>query len=278
MKLFLACILMILTATLAFGQQPTFGYAMDTPVGPRDVLDIKVLEDNTISTRATVGDDGKIVLNVLGKVDVAGLTQNQIEVRLKTLLEENYITRATVAVQVAEFGSQPISVIGAVMRPGRIGASNNMTLIQAITQAGGLSQGYGRELYILRTGQNGLTEQLTIDIKDLMENGNPDLNVPLAPNDLINVPLDTPMVVFIMGEVMQPGKKQFRRSQPPTLLQVLADSGGPTDRAGRNVIIKRVVDGKEQTISVNYRDVIRGKRPDMTLLDNDTVFLAESLF
>ena len=95
--------------------------------------------------------------------------------KLKTLLEEKYIPSATVAVQVVEFGSQPISVIGAVMRPGTIGASNNMTLIQAITQAGGLSQGFGRELYILRTGQNGLTEQLTIDIKELMESGNPDL-------------------------------------------------------------------------------------------------------
>lgn len=278
MKLGNLLITVLLVSLPALAQQPVVGYSAETPIGPRDVLDVKVLEDPTIGGRATVADDGKIVLNVVGKLDVSGLTQTQVEARLKAVLEEKYITKATVAVQVVQFGSQPISVIGAVMRPGTIGVSSNMTLIQAITQVGGLSQGYGKELYILRTGRNGLTEQLTVDIRDLMENGNPDLNVPLAPNDLINVPVDSPMTVFVMGEVMSPGKKQFRRSQPPTLLQLLAESGGPTDRAGRNVVIKRFVDGKEQTISVNYRDVIRGKRQDVVLNDNDTVFIAESLF
>jgi polysaccharide export outer membrane protein len=268
--------LLTLGATMAAAQDLPL-LSDDSPVGPRDVLDVRVLEDPTVTSRAVVNDDGQIILNVVGKIAVAGLTPRQVETKLKTALEA-YITKATVSVQVAEYGSKPVSVVGAVVHPGRIGANNGMTLIQAITQAGGLTPGYGRELYILRTGNNGLSEQLTIDIEELMVSGNPDLNVPLAPNDLINVPLDTPVTIYVMGEVMRAGKALFRRSQTPTLLQAIADAGGPTDRASKNAIIKRTVAGKQQTISVNYRDIIKGKKQDVVLQDNDTVVLEQSLF
>lgn len=249
----------------------------DSPVGPRDVLELKVLEDATIGGRVTVTDDGQVVLNVLGKVQVAGLTASEIEARLKTLLE-TYLAKATVSVQVIEFASKPISVIGAVVRPGRINATGTTTLIQAITQAGGLTGAHGRELYILRTGRNGLSEQVAVDIEELMVTGNPDLNIPLAPNDLVNVPVDTPITIYIMGEVMKPGKAQFRSSQTPTLLQAIADAGGPTDRASKTVMIKRIENGKQQSIKINFRDIIRGKRADFVLKDNDTIWVDEALF
>jgi len=259
-------------------------YAQDLPllsadatVGPRDVLDIKVLEDPTMSGRVTVADDGQVVLNVVGKVGVAGLSASQIEAKLKSILE-SFLTKATVSVQVVEFASKPISVVGAVVRPGRIGATGSTTLIQAITEAGGLAAGHGKEIYVLRTARNGLSEQLAIDVDELMVRGNPNLNIPLAPNDLVNIPLDPPVTIYVMGEVMRPGKTQFRRSQNPTLLQAIADAGGPTDRASKKVIIKRITNGQQETINVNYRDIIRGKKKDVILQDNDTVVLDEALF
>ncbi len=250
----------------------------DAPVGPRDVLDIKVLEDANISGRTVINDDGVIALNVIGRVQVAGLTSTQIEAKLKSLLEADILTKATVSVQVVEFASKPISVVGAVVRPGRIGASGNTTLIQAITQAGGLTAGHGKELYVLRTGRNGLSEQVAINIDQLMVEGRPELNIPLAPNDLVNVPLDTPIAIYVMGEVMKPGKLEFRSSQTPTLLQAIAAAGGQTDRASRNVIIKRVTNGREQTIKINYRQILKGSRKDEILRDQDTVYVDEAIF
>jgi polysaccharide export outer membrane protein len=249
----------------------------DASVGPRDVLDIRVLEDQTMSGRVTVGDNGQIVLNNVGKVAVAGLSAAQIETKLKSLAEA-YLTKATVSVQIVEFASKPISVVGAVMRPGRIGATGSTTLIQAITEAGGLAAGHGNQIYVLRTARNGLSEQLAIDVDDLMVRGNPDLNIPLAPNDLVNIPIDPPITIYVMGEVMRPGKAQFRRSQNPTLLQAIADAGGPTDRASRKVIVKRTENGKQKTFTLNYRDIIRGKTEDVVLQDNDTIILEEALF
>jgi polysaccharide biosynthesis/export protein len=273
----ISIMMLLLLAVGATAQELPF-LSTDSPVGPRDVLDVKVLEDPQISGRTVVGEDGNIALNVVGKVLVAGLSASQIESRLQSLLEAKYLARATVAVQVVEFASKPISVVGAVVRPGRITATGTTTLIQAITQAGGLTAAAGKELYVLRTGRSGLSEQVAISIEELMVNGNPDANIPLAPNDLVNIPPDAPITIYLLGEVMKPGKAQFRSSQTPTLLQAIADAGGPTDRASRNVIIKRMNNGQQQTIRVNYRDILRGKRADEVLRDNDTVYLAEAIF
>lgn len=277
MKQTLVIFALFLVAALA-GAQQLPSVTASGPIGSRDVLDVRVLEDSTINSVVTVSDDGTILLNLIGKVDVAGLTLPQVEQKLKSLLEARVLKTATVSVQVSSYGNRPISVVGAVMHPGQINATGNMTLLQAITQAGGLAQTAGSELYVVRTGQNGLTEQLPINLQDLMVNGNPDLNIPLVPNDLINIPHEQPLIVYVMGEVMQPGKKEFRRSQPPTLLQVMAAAGGPTDRASKNVVVKRMVAGKETTVTVNYKAVINGDRPDVVLQDNDTVVVKESVF
>lgn len=273
---FLTLLLIAFAGVAAAQQLPTL--SSEASVGPRDVLEVKVLEDATMSNRVTVTDDGNIILNNLGKVFVSGLTAMQIEAKLKSVLEASFLAKATVSVQVVEFSSKPISVLGAVVRPGRISASGTTTLIQAITQAGGLATGYGKDLYILRTGQNGLTEQLSIDINELMVSGNPDLNIPLAPNDVINVPLDTQITIYVMGEVQKPGKAIFRRSQTPTLLQAIADAGGPTDRASKKVVVKRMINGVEKTLEADYKRIIAGREKDLILQDSDTVVVFEARF
>jgi polysaccharide export outer membrane protein len=251
--------------------------ASDAPIGPRDVIEVKVFQDSTLNTKTTVTDDGRIAMPVIGKVDVSGLTPGEVETRIKGLLEK-YLNKPDVSVTVIEAGSKPISVIGAVSRPGRIGITGNINLIQAITQAGGLATGYGRTLYVLRTAANGLTEQIAIDIDDLMVNGNPDLNLPLRANDVINVPIDGSISIYILGEVMHPGNVQFRRSQTPTLLQALAAAGGPTDRASKAVILKRVVGGSEKTFHYNFKKIIDGRQNDIVLLDGDRLVFSESFF
>lgn len=273
----LITILLVLASAAAAQDLPIL--STDAPVGPRDILDIRVLEDGNISSpRVTVNDDGVIPLAVVGRVQVAGLTSTQIEAKLKALLEANILTKATVSVQVVEFASKPISVVGAVVRPGLIGGRGSTTLIQAITQAGGLIASHGRDLYVLRTGRNGLSEQVAINIDELMIGGRPELNIPLLPNDLVNVQMDTPLAIYILGEVMQPGKVEFRSSQTPTLIQAIAAAGGHTDRASSTAFIKRIVNGKEVTTKVNFQSILKGKRQDVILHDNDTVYIKAAFF
>jgi len=254
--------------------QPPMAIASDAPVGPRDVIEIHVFQDSNLNTRATVSDDGAITMPPLGRITVAGLTLPQIEQRIKSLLESRFLTKADVTVDLIEAGSKPISVIGAVNRPGHIASTGNINLMQAITAAGGLAAGYGRELYVLRTAPNGLTEQIAIDIDDLMVNGNADVNIPLRANDVINIPIEAMINVYVLGEVMKPGMVQFRGSQRPTLLQALAEAGGPTDRASKTVLVKRGSDTK----SLNYVKIVDGRTADVVLQDGDTIFLKGSFF
>jgi len=247
--------------------------ASDAPIGPRDYIEIRVFQDASLNTKTTVGDDGRITMPLLGKFEVSGLTPSDLEARLKTMLEK-YINKPDVSVTVLEAHSKPISVIGAVTRPGPVGITGNISLIQAITQAGGLANGYGRSLYVLRTAANGLTEQIAIDIDDLMVNGNSDVNIPLRANDVINIPIESMINVYVLGEVMKPGKVQFRSSQRPTLLQALAEAGGPTDRASRTALLKRT----NETKSLNYLRIVDGRSPDVVLQDGDTIYLKGSFF
>lgn len=288
MRLFSGIAVLLLAAASAAAQTgvlqpqqsepPRNAAASDAPIGARDVLDIRVFQDPNLNTRTTVTDNGQISFPLIGKLDVSGLRPGELERLIKSMLEKQLLQKADVTVLVLEAGNRPISVIGAVTHPGRINATGNITLLQALTQAGGLAAGYGKTVYILRTAPNGLTDQIAIDIEDLMVNGNPDLNLPLRPNDVVNVLAESSINIYLLGEVMKPGKVQFRRSQSPTLLQAIADAGGPTDRAARTCVIKRKVNGREVNITVDYRKILNGKAPDVPLQDDDTIYVRESTF
>ena len=249
----------------------------DVRIGPRDVVDVKVVQDEKFNVSATVSDEGAITMPSVGKIMIGGMTQRQAEQRIQQVLEARVLNKADVTVQITQFGSKPISVVGAVTKPGNVGGSN-LTLIQAITEAGGLAPGYGKKLYVIRTAANGLSEQIAVDIEDLMVTGNPDLNLPLAPNDVINVPVEIPLTVYVMGEVTHPGKVELRRTQNPSLLQAIAAAGGPTDRAGRTARISRTDGGKSTTLSANWKRIAEGNGKDVPLQDGDTIYIKESVF
>lgn len=249
----------------------------DVRIGPRDVVDVRVVQDEKFNLSATVSDEGAINLPSVGKIVIGGMTQRQAEQRIQQVLESRVLNKADVSVQITQFGNKPISVVGAVTKPGNVGGSN-LTLIQALTEAGGLAPGYGKTLYVIRTAANGLNEQIAIDIDDLMVSGNPDLNLPLAPNDVINVPVEVPLTVYVMGEVTHPGKVELRRTQNPSLLQAIAAAGGPTDRAGRTARISRTDGGKSKTLSANWKRIAEGDGKDVPLQDGDTIYIKESVF
>src|SRR3954471_1858613 len=72
-------------------QAPQAAASSDAPIGPRDVLDIRVFQDATMNTKTTVTDDGKISFAVVGKLDVSGLTPTQLEQKIKAELEKKYL-------------------------------------------------------------------------------------------------------------------------------------------------------------------------------------------
>lgn len=268
-----ACAL-VLTASPAAAQE-TSGYRL----GDRDRVQVQVFEDSRFDVETQVTEEGTIRLPLAGPVAVEGLTVAEATERLVEVLERDYLQRASVTLTVTEFRSRPISVLGAVAEPGTLDVSGRLTLIEAIVGAGGLTANHGDSIYVLRRSANGLSDQVSIPVQDLMVDADPNLNIPIYPNDLINVPLTVEVTVYCLGEVAQPGALVFKSTERITLLAALARAGGLTDRAAKKITIKRLREGGEAVeIEVDYRRVMSGREADPTLLQGDVVVVRESFF
>jgi polysaccharide biosynthesis/export protein len=256
---------------------PLFPQQGDYRVGSKDLLEIKVLELPDLNGERRVSDAGSIDLPMIGQFSVSGKTETEIRAQLEELLRTKYVNRANVTVVVKEHANKPISVLGAVSRPGSLNISGRYTLLQAIAAAGGLDQTAGKKIFIIRRADNGLTDTLEIRREDLLQSSSSLWNIPIYPSDVVNIPARSTVTVSCLGEVKSPGALQFDSDDRLTLLSVIAKAGGLTDRASKNILIKRRgADGKDTEMRVNYRAVISGKEPDPQLKGDDVVIVQES--
>lgn len=251
----------------------------DYAIGPKDLLEIRVLELPELSADRRVADNGTIDLPMVGEVPVGGLTAAEVRARIEGLLTAKYVNRATVIVNVKEFNNKPVSVLGAVQKPGSLSISGRWTLIKAITAAGGLTERAGRKILVLRRSDNGLSDTLEVPTQDLFENATPVWNIPILPADVINVVPRSSFTVFCLGEVKGSGALTFDSEDRLTLLSVIARAGGLTDRASKKIRIKRRgADGKDTETVVNYGRILAGDDPDPVIQPNDVIIVKESFF
>ncbi len=248
-------------------------------IGPRDLVAVRVFEEPQLNVDVRVNEDGTIRLPLVGNVPADGLTENELAARLKKILESSLLQRASVSVEVLEFRSRPISVIGAVRKPGNLDVSGRLTLLEALTAAGGLAENHGNSVNVLRRAENGLTDQVSISVDELLVKANPDVNIPIFTNDLINVPAAVDLTVYCLGEVATPGAYSFHSTERVTLLAVIARAGGLTDRASKKILIKRPQpNGKAKEMVVHYKRIISGQEPDIELQQGDVIVVKESFF
>lgn len=268
-------------AILALTASAAAAQPADDPIvyrlGPKDLVEIQVVEEPSLNLQRRVNDRGSLTLPLIGEVRVSGLTSAETAALLKGRLEESFLQRATVTVRVVEFRSRPISVIGAVRRPGTLELSGRWNLLDALTDAGGLAEGHGAVVHILRRADNGLHDQLTVSLDDLLIRADPTANVPIFSNDVISVPTAAPITIYLMGEVGATGAMTFRPNQRPTLLTAIAQAGGLTKRASNKISVKRQrEDGSRYEIIVPYKQLLTGKRADLPLENGDLIFVKES--
>jgi len=252
----------------------------DYVIGSEDLLEINVFEQPDLDRTVRVSGDGTIRIPLVGVIPVAGLTVQEAEKKLRDLLEEKYLTDPQVSVFVKEYGSKKVSVIGAVGKPGVYEMLGPRTLMQVLSQAGGLTENAGAELYVLRAGEAGKEERLPVRVGDLMANRMPGLNIAIEPGDVVSVPLDRMVYVYVDGAVKTPGRIEQLASRPITLLQAIAKAGGTTERADvKGVqVLRRNGDAPQEVLEVNLKRVRAGRSPDILLLDGDIVVVAETFF
>ena len=272
--------LVLITALSIFPLAAQEKFTQEYRVGPKDLLEISVFGADELSRTVRVSEDGKVSLPLLGEVLVDGLTKSELEKKLAGLLGEKYVQNPQVTVFIREYQSKRVSVLGAVEKPGPYQLLGRQTLMQIVSEAGGLTRDAGNDIIIIRQLPDGTSTSLRISIDELFLKGDAKLNVPLEAGDIVNIPVDKIVAVYVFGQVKNPGALQVKKSALPTLLQAIAQAGGFTDRASRGgVIIKRKDEtGKEKEIKVNVRSILNNKQKDVPLLENDTVYVPESLF
>ena len=128
-------VLAVLAPALAVSQELVTEYI----VGPKDLLEIRVLEIPDLNVERRVSDNGVIDLPLLGELPVTGLTTAALRDRIQSMLTAKYVNRANVSVVIKEFASRPVSVVGAVQKPGSLTVSGRWYLLQAISAAGGMT-------------------------------------------------------------------------------------------------------------------------------------------
>jgi polysaccharide biosynthesis/export protein len=156
-------------------------------IGAQDVLDVNVWKNPELTRTVPVRPDGKISLPLLNDVQAAGLTPSQLAVQINTGLRK-FITDPQVTVIVNQINSQRVYILGEVMRAGAYPLLPGMTVLQALSSAGGFTQFANmKKIYVLRQ-VNGSQQKLPFNYKEVLSGKRTDENIPVRPGDTIVVP------------------------------------------------------------------------------------------
>lgn len=156
-------------------------------IGPQDVVQIDVWKEPEITRTIPVRPDGKISLPLLNDVQAAGLTAMQLAGAIREGLTK-FLTSPQVTVTVTQINSRRVYLVGEVSRTGALLLLPNMTVLQALSSAGGFTP-FARikDIYILRI-ENGRQTKFPFHYKDVIKGKKQEENILLQPNDVIVVP------------------------------------------------------------------------------------------
>ena len=258
-------------------------------IGVRDVLEISVFNQADLSGRYTVETDGAFSFPLIGRVEAAGRTVEELEETLRTRLLDGYFRNPRITVAVAEYRSQQVFVMGEVRSPGAYPLAAETSLIEVLSLAGSLTpQASGVAVIVRRDGEsvresgagsaadhNGDGDNgpgrpsgkpwpaenpntVRVNLRDL-QSGDLSGNIMLRDGDTVFIPRAA--VVYVFGEVREPGS--FPIQEGLTVLQALSLAGGTTEFAAlKRITIVRLVDGKKVEVRAQLDDLVQ---PDDTI-------------
>lgn len=159
----------------------------DTTLGPGDVFAVRVYGEEPMSGSHQVAPDGTINFPLLGAVQVEGLEPPQVADRIQTLLKErNLLRNPHVSVYVEQYASKRVSVMGAVANPGTFALEPGMTVVEAITRAGGFSALADRDGTVVTRRVGNETVRYRVPVARVTKGQARDIEV--AAGDIIYVP------------------------------------------------------------------------------------------
>jgi polysaccharide export outer membrane protein len=265
----------------------------DYTIGSGDLITVDVFDVPELSRDVRVNETGYISLPLMpAKVRAEGLTTFQLQDKLAELLQTNgLVSTPQVSVSLKERNSQPITVIGSVKTPMVIQAVRQTTLLQALSQAGGIGDEAGNTVIVTRLAEKAPPpgdvnappmapdpQSFTINLADLLETGDSRFNIPLLGGDVVSVPRAG--IIYVVGAVNHPGGFVMQNDRDRmTTLKMLSLAGGPVGTAKiKDAVIlrKNRETGKRDQVPVDLNKVMHLKTEDLSLQASDILFVPDS--
>ncbi len=256
-------------------------------LGPGDKVTVWALGAEELSDKPViVGDDGYVDLPLVGRVRAGGLTPDQLGAKLSTSLLP-FVRSPRVTVSVLEVKSQPVSVMGAVTRPGVYQVQGRKTLAEVLSLAEGARPDAGSTIRISRRPEqprlkvpNTATEPnggsvAEVHVKDVLDGKLQD--VLIAPHDVITVSKSP--IVYVIGEVRKPGGFAVGDRDYLSVLQALSMAEGLNRTAiPKKSRLLRLNPGSATRIDVpvDLRKILSGKIADIQMQPDDILFVPDS--
>jgi protein involved in polysaccharide export with SLBB domain len=155
-------------------------------LGPGDVFEVRVYGEEQLSGIYRVGGTGEMSFPLVGRIPVEGLSPTQVETIIEQRLRDGYLKQPYVTVFVKTYDSKAISVLGQVKTPGTFPYKPEMTVIEAISLAGGMLESAKANAVVVTRKEGGQELGFTVPVRSISEGEVPNFN--LEPGDIVFVP------------------------------------------------------------------------------------------
>lgn len=246
-------------------------------VGVGDKLELVVFGHDDLTRTVEVRADGSVNLPLLGDLMVAGKGVSAIADELRDRLGSEFLVDPKVGVEVKEYRSHWVTLMGEVRQPGRFPLRRNMRLLDVLAESGGPTKEAGHQVLLTsQTADDGAPHQQIIAMQELMKAGTGAANPLLHHGDVITV-LERDLF-YIRGEVNRPSAYVLEAGM--TLVKAIAIAGGFTPYASRKEIqiLRTGPAGAQERITINLKAIEDGKRDDLPLKADDVIIVSRRVF
>lgn len=241
-------------------------------IGSGDVVRVEVFGRPEVSGKHTVGPDGTISLPIAGDIAMNDRTREEARLLIDQQMHR-YFTKPFVTLIVEEYTSNQVTVLGRVERAGTQKFAKTPTLAEVLATAGAMPI-LDKQATLTRCAiMRGRDKLIWVDLKALL-NGDLAYNIRMKKGDIVYIPDSSDTAVYVLGSVLKPGS--YRLTPRMTILDVLAQAGGPSEDAAPNKIgIYRA--GATQAEIVSLSDLMDvSRKANYALEDGDVIFIPRS--
>ncbi len=247
------------------GQAPA---SNDYRLGPGDAIGVQVYQSPDLSVDARVSESGVISYPLVGTLQLGGLTISEAEKKIADALRTGgFVKVPQVNIVLRQVRGNQVAVLGQVSRPGRFPLETFNTRVSDMLAAAGGATPTGDDVLIVTGQRDGKPFRKVIDIPGLFLNERSQDDIVVTAGDTLYV--NKAPMFYIYGEAQKPGPYRIERGM--TVMQALAQGGGPTARGSQNRLRlhRRDASGNVVEAVPKLTDLVRPE---------DVIYVRESLF